>query len=141
MTDKLITNRYNVAASIVSQSERIKANQPVKTTDARTQNTRSIRESSFREMLDKKIAQQGISFSKHAVMRTSERNIEVTGEDLTKLGDACSKAGAKGIKDALFIMKDSAFIVNTPNRTVVTVVDKNEMKDNIFTNIDGAMFL
>jgi flagellar operon protein len=38
-------------------------------------------------------------------------------------------------------MNDSAFIVNARNKVVVTVVDKNEMKDNIFTNIEGAVFL
>ena len=38
-------------------------------------------------------------------------------------------------------MNDSAFIVNAPNRTVITVVDKDEMKSNIFTNIDGALFI
>ena len=138
MTDKLIANRYNVTASIVSQAEKIKAGQTAKSADVKAQSTQG---NAFRDLLNKQLVEQEISFSKHAVMRTNERNIQVTGEDLTKLEDACSKAGAKGIKDALFIMNDSAFIVNTPNRTVVTAVDKNEMKDNIFTNIDGAMFL
>lgn len=136
MTNKIIDNRYNLANSIVSQSEKIKSHQAkpgeIKPTELQGQ--------SFGEILNERIKKE-LSFSKHAAMRTEERNIQVTGEDLNKLGEACNKAGEKGIKEALFIMNDSAFIVNTPNRTVITVVDKNEMKNNIFTNIDGAMFL
>ena len=60
--------------------------------------------------------------------------------DLDRLGDACEKGKRKGIRDALIVMNDSAFIVNAPNRTVITVVDKDEM-NNIFTNIDGALFI
>lgn len=137
MTDKIIGSRYNLTASIISQADKIKPQQ--------TKNHAEIQRSglqgqSFGEILNEKI-QKELSFSKHAAMRTEERNIQVTGEDLNRLDEACSKAGEKGIKEALFIMNDSAFIVNTPNRTVITVVDKNEMKNNIFTNIDGAMFL
>jgi len=37
-------------------------------------------------------------------------------------------------------MVDSlAFIVNIPNQTVVTAMDQMDAKDNIFTNIDGAV--
>ena len=38
-------------------------------------------------------------------------------------------------------MDDSAFIVNAKNKVVITVIDKSEMKDNVFTNIDGAIFI
>ena len=136
MTDKIIDKRYNLTASIVSQAEKIKSHQSKSGEIKRT----GSQEQSFGEILNQRIKKE-LSFSKHAAMRTEERNIQVTGEDLNKLGEACSKAGEKGIKEALFIMNDSAFIVNTPNRTVITVVDKNDMKNNIFTNIDGAMFL
>ena len=39
------------------------------------------------------------------------------------------------------VMNDAAFIVNAASRTVITALDKNEMKDNVFTNIDGALFI
>ena len=34
-----------------------------------------------------------------------------------------------------------AFIVNIPNRTVVTALDQTETNSNIFTNIDGAVII
>ena len=37
-------------------------------------------------------------------------------------------------------MDDVALVVNVPNRTVITAVKQSELKDNIFTNIDGAVF-
>ncbi len=39
-------------------------------------------------------------------------------------------------------MVDSlAFIVNVPNKTVVTAMDQKETPTNIFTNIDGAVIM
>ena len=36
-------------------------------------------------------------------------------------------------------MDKMAFIVNVKNRTVITMLSSG-MKDNVFTNIDGAVF-
>ena len=36
---------------------------------------------------------------------------------------------------------DAAFIVNVTNNMVVTAMNGEEMKDNIFTNIDSAVIL
>jgi flagellar operon protein len=98
---------------------------------------------SFGELLSGRFrgGQKEISFSKHADTRARERNIAVEGGDLRKLSDACDKAVGKGLRNALIVMNDSAFIVNAGSKIVVTVVDKNEMKGNIFTNIEGAVFL
>lgn len=82
-----------------------------------------------------------LSFSRHAVQRTEQRNIQLTSGDLERLENACDKAEKKGIKEALVVMNDAAFIVNAASRTVITALDKNEMKDNVFTNIDGALFI
>jgi flagellar operon protein len=95
---------------------------------------------SFQEILNEQLKEK-ISFSKHANQRTEERNIQISENDLSRLEDACDRAQQKGIRDALIVMDDSAFIVNAPNKVVITVVDKNEMKSNVFTNIDGALFL
>jgi flagellar operon protein len=51
------------------------------------------------------------------------------------------KARAKGVKDSLIVMGDLALIVNVPSKTVVTAVDGENLKENIFTNIDGAVIL
>ncbi|MNP74933.1 hypothetical protein D3C76_1718910 [compost metagenome] len=51
------------------------------------------------------------------------------------------KAAAKGSKESLILMKDLAFIVSVPNRTVVTAMDGNSIKDNVFTQIDSAIVI
>ncbi|MDD4343286.1 MAG: flagellar biosynthesis protein, partial [Eubacteriales bacterium] len=39
------------------------------------------------------------------------------------------------------LMDDLAFVVSIKNRTVITAVDGNSMKDNVFTNIDSAVII
>lgn len=135
MSSQITGNRYNLTDSIIRQTERINSTSNIKEPNHQLNNGKS-----FQEILNQQLDHQ-VSFSKHANLRTEERNIQISQNDLNRLGDACDKASQKGIKDALIVMNDSAFIVNTPNKIVVTVVDKNEMKTNVFTNIDGAVFL
>lgn len=136
MSNEITGNRYNLTDAIIRQTERIN------TTTGRTDTAAGQVNGgkSFQEILNEQL-QQRISFSKHANQRTEERNIQISDNDLNRLEDACDKAQQKGIRDALIVMNDSAFIVNAPNKVVITVVDKNEMKSNVFTNIDGALFI
>jgi flagellar operon protein len=83
----------------------------------------------------------GIKFSNHAVERMQTRGISYTPERLQKLDEAVKKAAAKGSKDTLVLMDDSALIVSVKNNTVVTVMDKNNMKENVFTNIDSTVMI
>ena len=86
-------------------------------------------------------AQGGLTFSKHALQRMDERQIEVSPELMTRMNGAVEKAKTKGVRDALMMSGDTAFIVNVPSSTVVTMMNGGEMKENIFTNIDGAVIL
>ncbi len=83
----------------------------------------------------------GVKFSNHAIERMKTRGISYSPEDITKLSDAISRAAAKGSKDSLVLMNDSALIVSVKNNTVVTVMDKNALKENVFTNIDSTVVL
>ena len=56
-----------------------------------------------------------------------------------RLQAGAEKAGEKGIRDSLVIVDQLAFIVNVPNRTVVTAMDSTATDENIFTNINGAV--
>jgi flagellar operon protein len=38
-------------------------------------------------------------------------------------------------------MDDLAFIVSVKNRTVITVIDGQHLKDSVFTNIDSAIIV
>lgn len=82
-----------------------------------------------------------LRFSKHADARLLERSIHLTKSQVQRLNEGADKAGAKGIKDSLVIMDNLAFIVNTKSRTVITAMDQDYEKDNIYTNIDGAVIV
>lgn len=60
---------------------------------------------------------------------------------IDKLNTAADNARVKGAKDVVMIGSDAAFIVNIPNNVVITAMNGNEMKNNIFTNIDSAVLL
>ena len=98
---------------------------------------------SFEEILRKKQSEDAseLKFSKHASMRLEERNISLTMEQNARLENGVAKASEKGIKDSLVMIDSLAFIVNVPNKTVVTAMDQTDKQDNIFTNIDGAVIM
>jgi flagellar operon protein len=84
---------------------------------------------------------QTLTLSKHALQRAQQRGIELSDTDITRMAEAVSKAGDKGVTDTLIFMKNTAFIVNVPSKVVVTIVGGSEAQENIFTNIDGAVIL
>ena len=82
-----------------------------------------------------------LKFSKHAAMRLTDRHINLTQEMNTRLENGVEQASEKGIQESLVLVDSLAFIVNVPNRTVVTAMDKNATLNNVFTNIDGAVIM
>ena len=97
----------------------------------------------FQDVLQRK-AQPGdcsLKFSKHAMGRLSDRNIELSDNQLERLESGTRKAEQKGIRDSLVIVDSLAFIVNVPNQTVVTAMDSTQTDENIFTNINGAVIM
>ncbi len=98
--------------------------------------------SSFEELLKAKLGDDaGIKFSAHARTRIESRNIAVDGQRLEKLTMAVEKAADKGARESLILMDDAAFIVSVENRTVITAVDRENLKENVFTNIDSAIIV
>ena len=115
-------------------------------------------EISFNDILKQKsqimIPRQDLRFSKHAAGRLEEskgqevsqadvqrRRRKRRDEQMVRLNDAARKASEKGIKESLVIVDSLAFIVNVPNNTVVTALDRTDSEDNVFTNIDGAVIV
>ena len=95
---------------------------------------------SFTDILQKvKNSSDPIRFSGHASSRLNSRGIKISDNQLERLNQAKNAASQKGIKDSLVLLDDLAFIVNVPNNTVVTAVDRQEGTSKIFTNIDGAV--
>ncbi len=135
MSDQIIGKNYAMPDALIRQAEKVKSSTNREAINIPTGTGRS-----FQEILQEKLKNE-VSFSKHASLRSEERNIQMTTDELTRLSEACDKANQKGIKDALIIMDRAAFIVNASSKVVVTMVDKTDMKNNVFTNIDGAVFL
>lgn len=80
-----------------------------------------------------------VKFSKHAANRLSDRNIELSVNQIDRLNAGTQKAQQKGINESLVLIDQLAFIVNTKNNTVITAMDSDSSDDNVFTNIDGAV--
>ncbi|MCR4895524.1 MAG: flagellar protein [Lachnospiraceae bacterium] len=93
----------------------------------------------FGRILEEKSSREGVRFSKHASFRMNDRGMEMTGDQLDRLSDGTSKAAEKGIKESLVLIDNMAFIVNVPSRTVVTAMDSADARENVFTNINGAV--
>ena len=73
--------------------------------------------------------------------RAEERGVEVTPGLLDRLTDSVERAQAKGATNILALDRSLAFIINVPNGRVITAISQEEMRENIFTNIDGAVIL
>lgn len=122
----------------------VNPNYAVTPTKANTQNIPQEEKntSEFAQLLNQNIQKsQQLTFSKHALQRLDSRQIQVSPALLTQINQAVQQAKTKGIKDALIVNGQTAFIVNVPSNTVVTTMSGQEMTGNIFTNIDGAVIL
>lgn len=86
-------------------------------------------------------ASQGLKFSAHAMQRLRDRQIKFDPDTMARMNDAVNKADAKGLQDTLVLTNQAALIVNVPNRTVVTAMDREKLLGNVFTNIDGAVII
>jgi flagellar operon protein len=84
---------------------------------------------------------ESLKFSAHAVDRMKSRGISFAPDVMKGIESAVSRAAAKGSKDTLVLAGDSALIVSVKNNTVVTVMDKFAMRENVFTNIDSTVVI
>ncbi len=85
---------------------------------------------------------RGVEFSRHAMERISERQINLnSGDTLERLNRAVELAGEKGSNDALVMIDSNAFIVSVKNNKVITTLSADDMQGNIFTNIDSTVIM
>jgi flagellar operon protein len=94
----------------------------------------------FNEILQSQLTSLGdVKFSRHAQERILQRKINLKHNHLLRLQDAVKKAQVKGARESLVLLDDLAFVVSVKNNTVITAVDGNSRKGNVFTNIDSAI--
>lgn len=84
---------------------------------------------------------RNVKFSKHAMERLSSRGINLDKQQIRDLEKAVDKASGKGIKDSVVMFKDTALIVSVRNKTVVTAMHKQNLKQNVITNVDGVVMM
>lgn len=84
---------------------------------------------------------QPLTFSGHALQRLQQRQINLTQQERQALTEATAKARDKGAKETLILAEKAAFVVSVRNNTVITVMDRENLKDNVFTQIDSAIVL
>lgn len=109
-----------------------------------TSNTNSSTKSvkSFQDVLNNTIAdKKSFVISNHAAERLQNRNINFNAVDMNKINDGINKAEEKGAKDCLILYKDVALVTSIKNRTIITAVDNDSSKGNVFTNIDSVVML
>ena len=70
----------------------------------------------------------------------AEREFSFPGE-IAGIKEAVAKAQTKGCRDSLVVLDRVALVVSVENKTVITAVDAGKLKDNVFTNIDSAVFV
>lgn len=133
---------HNVSNAQFLSIEQIQNKYQQNTVSGRKNTSSGLANQDFSKILEgfeQKTQVEDVKFSKRAANRLSDRNIELTEDQMERLNHGKVQAGEKGIKESLILVDQLAFIVNVPNNTVVTAMDSKETKDNIFTNIDGAV--
>lgn len=82
-----------------------------------------------------------LKLSGHAQTRLQSRNIELDSAAWDRVVGGVERAAQKGSRESLVMVDDVALVVSVKNRTVITAVDRAQLKDNVFTNIDSAVIV
>jgi flagellar operon protein len=98
---------------------------------------------SFADALKLKLEKtSAIEFSNHAIRRLDSRSVDIEANSkLERLNEGVRVAAEKGSSDTLILVDTTAFIVNVPNNKVITTMEMEELKGNVFTNIDSTVIM
>ena len=95
---------------------------------------------SFEDVLKTQLGRSPtVRFSAHAQHRITSRNIDFGSNEAMRLEQAVEKAANKGSRESLILMDDLALVVSIKNKVVITAVDADSRKENVFTNIDSVV--
>ncbi|NBT59136.1 flagellar protein [bacterium] len=82
-----------------------------------------------------------VSMSQHAETRIRSREIPWSPALEKRVMDGIEALEAKGSREALILADDVAFIANIRSKTIVTAMDRTQLKERVFTNIDSAVLV
>jgi len=108
--------------------------QPVNTTPIEPAAPQGARQPDVRQ-----VDGDGLTFSRHLNDRINRRSIQLDGDKMTRLSSAINRAAGKGARDSVVLLDDLALLVNVSNRTVLTAINTDKMRDGVFTNIDSVV--
>jgi flagellar operon protein len=111
--------------------------QPAVTPATGTAGTQGTDGPSFQELLDKQTS--SLQFSRHALQRLQQRGIQLDQPTLGRLTDGVQRAADKGSRDSVVFVDGTAYVVSVANKTVITAVGSEHMRQQVFTNIDSAV--
>ncbi|WP_321530426.1 TIGR02530 family flagellar biosynthesis protein [uncultured Desulfuromonas sp.] len=81
-----------------------------------------------------------IRFSAHSRQRMLKRGVQFSAGQLARIEEALITLQHKGSRTSVVMVDGAALVVSVPQATVVTVVDQAGLRDQVFTNIDSAVF-
>ena len=107
-----------------------------------SENQKKSGQTSFTEMFSVELAQaHNLSFSQHAQQRLHSRHVALSAETVTKLADGVDRAQMKGSRETLVLTDEAAFVVNVRDRNVITVFDRDNLREGVVTSIDSAVIV
>lgn len=109
---------------------------------SRVTETEKSAENSFAQALGEEIRRRQVDFSAHAIRRLESRQIDVAeNEKIERLNRGVELAAEKGSEESLILVDSTAFVVSVKNNKVITTLSTDDLKGNIFTNIDSAVIM
>ncbi|WP_368504060.1 TIGR02530 family flagellar biosynthesis protein [Alkalihalophilus sp. As8PL] len=103
---------------------------------------RQVTDTSFQTVLNNQLhLPNSLKVSRHATERMDKRGIEIDSAKWKAISEKVAEAKQKGITDSLVITDNATLVVSAKNNTVITVLDRNEAKAQIFTNINGTILM
>lgn len=99
-------------------------------------------DSDFAQELQRQLKGREVEFSTHAIRRLESRQIDVSENDrMERLNKGVELAAEKGSEESLILVDSTAFIVSVKNNRVITTVSADDLKGNVFTNIDSTVII
>lgn len=89
----------------------------------------------------KAILNKELQLSQHAATRIRSRSIAWDARLEKRISGGIEAAEKKGGREVLILVDSVAVIANVKTKTIVTAMDRDQLKERVFTNIDSAVFV
>ncbi|MFA7237463.1 MAG: hypothetical protein WC058_11410 [Phycisphaeraceae bacterium] len=120
---------------------------PAGTPVPRVQPRSPIEQQSFDEILRNAEAEtsggggEPVRISGHAQQRLDQMGVSLDEGQMRALEEATDRAASKGANESLMLMDRLGLIVNIRNRTVITALSEQRMRQGIVTQIDSTVWV